>query len=139
MRQIVVLVGVPSSGKTFITSQVRDLYEVVQNDDYIGKDYLGALMNASAMDGPPVLGECPFSMSQIVDPLKAKGRRVTTVFILEDDVTLARRYLARDKKPIPPQHLSRQKTYRERAIASGSFSGTSSQVLDYLKKLRGRL
>lgn len=135
MKDITLLVGVPASGKSWVTHRVHDLYDVVQNDEYIGKDYIGALLKASEGDGgKPVLGECPFSISQVKDPLEAKGRRVKTVFIVEDEDVLANRYYNRSGKEIPKGHLSRQETYRQRALESGSFKGTSDEVLGYLRR-----
>lgn len=145
MREVVIIVGVPGSGKTWVTDQLGDLYDQCLNDAHIGGNYLKALMDESAKTSTkPVLGECPFSMSQIIDPLKAAGRKVTPVFLIENDRVLTQRYFQREqKKPpgerkmIPPGHLTRQGTYAQRAKASGGFMGTSEQVLEHLKALRG--
>jgi nicotinamide riboside kinase len=133
MRKIIILCGVPSSGKTTLINQVRDLFEVVENDDHIGKDYVGALLKASEGVGKPVLAEAPFSISQVVDPLRAKARDVTTVFLIEDDRTLTQRYFKRDRKPIPAGHLTRNRTYAKRAEETGSFMGNGEKMLEHLK------
>lgn len=135
MREVVLLVGVPGSGKTWCTNQLGDKYDLCLNDDHIGKDYIAALLQASAKPGiKKVLGECPFSISAVRDPLIGSGRKVSLVFIIEEDRVVTDRYFKRDKKPIPPGHLSRQKTYRNRAQETSSFSGTSSDVAKYLKE-----
>lgn len=134
MRPITLLVGVPGAGKSWVANQVKDDYHYVPNDEHIGKDYVGALLKASESDGPTVLGECPFSVSAVLDPLKAKGRQVKTVFIVEHEKVLTDRYRSRSGKQIPSGHLTRNKTYLDRAHQSGSFFGTSGQVLQHLKK-----
>lgn len=145
MREVVLLVGVPGVGKSWVTNQLGDTFDQCLNDEHIGKDYPGALIRESGRPGDkPVLGEVPFSMSTVMDPLKNARRRVTTVFIVEDDRVLTDRYFKRavknnsERRAIPPGHLSRQKTYAQRAKESGSFVGTSEQVLAHLKSKWGK-
>lgn len=131
---VYLLVGVPASGKTWVAKQLLDRFELVANDDYIGKDYVGAILKASRREeGKPVLAEAPFSVSQVVDPLKAAGRKVIPVFILETEQKLTARYFEREGGQIPQGHITRQGTYEVRAKAMDAFSGTSAEVLEHLK------
>lgn len=132
---IYLLVGVPCSGKTWVVNQVLEQFEPVRNDDHIGGDYIGAILKASDREtGKPVLAEAPFSVAQVVDPLKARGRRVIPVFILEREGKLIARYFERTGEQIPQGHLTRQETYRIRAETMKAFSGTSAEVLSHLRK-----
>lgn len=132
-KQIYLVVGVPASGKSWVCEQLRELYAYVRHDDFIGGNYVNEIVGEAKQSDKPVLCETPFSVSQIKDPLEAKGFNVTQVFIIESDTTLKERYLARDGKPIPAGHLTRQTTYEMRAREGHAFYGTSAAVLEYLK------
>lgn len=132
------VVGCPGSGKTWVCSQLVRRYCYVPHDAYIAKtsnQYLEAIRRAAETTTRPLLIETPFSMSQLEEPLTAKGFHVVPVFIQESDKTLKARYLIREGKPIPDAHLARQRTYRERGIARGAFMGTSSDVLMHLQSI----
>lgn len=140
MTKIYLLVGTPGSGKTWVASQLTDKFEWVAHDAYNGKGfayegmaYVNEIMKASRTQSKPVLAETPFSVSQIIEPLEKKGFTVEPVFIIESDHTTSTRYLRRENKPIPQGHLTRIQTYRKRAKEMNAFSGTSAQVLEYLK------
>jgi hypothetical protein len=133
-KNITLLVGVPGSGKTWATNQLSDKYHVVANDAHIGKDYAAAIVEAAHTANKPVLCEAPFSISQVKDKLQSRGFRVKPVFIIEADNVLQQRYSSREGRNIPQGHITRQRTYRQRAADGGHFAGTSSQVLEHLKK-----
>lgn len=137
-QKIYMVVGVPCAGKSWVCEQLRELYTYVRHDDFMAfppRTYVEAIKANADGGHKPVLCETPFSMSQIVDPLQAKGFDVEPVFIIEDPETLRERYQAREGKPIPAGHLTRQETYMKRAH---SFFGTSAEVLEYLTQLRPR-
>ena len=135
--KIYLLTGVPSSGKTWVCNQLKNLYTVIAHDDYIGKDYVGSISLATKLniDNKPILAETPFSMSKIMDPLEKKGIQVIPIVIIEDESVLEDRYYARDGVQIPKGHFTRQHTYYSRAKANGWFVGTSEEVLKHLKGL----
>lgn len=132
---IYVVIGVPGSGKTWVCNQLRDKFKVVAHDDYMNGNYVDALKKAAKTSDKPILAEAPFSIKNTMEPLEDDGYKVIPVFILEDEITTTRRYEARDKKPIPKQHLTRLNTYRERAKDMAAFSGTSQEVLEYLQNV----
>lgn len=131
-KKIIAVVGAPGSGKTWVCNQLKDKYNYIPHDDYIGKDYVKAIIDRSNY-GTTTLIEIPFSITQIKEPLEAEGLDFETVFIIEDEKTLSDRYLKREGKPIPKGHLTRQQTYAARAVEYKSFKGTAEQVLKHLK------
>ena len=134
-QPIYLLVGVPGSGKSWVCNQLKDKFEYLAHDDYIGMPY-AKHASASARTGTkPVLIETPFSISQLKNPLEVSGNKVIPVFIIESEDVLKDRYYKRDKKLIPTGHLTRMKTYAERAKEWNAFMGTSQEVLEYLKSV----
>lgn len=133
MQKIYLIVGAPGSGKTWVAKQLTDKFNFVPHDDYQDGDYVKALINAGRVSTLPVIAETPFSVSQIIDPVKKAGIVITPVFLLESPHTTKTRYEKREGKAIPQGHLTRIETYRKRAKEMGSFSGTSKEVLEYLR------
>lgn len=138
MSKIYLIVGCPGSGKTWVTSQLKDKFHLVHHDLYIGMagdTYLKEIKKAALTAEKPLLIEAPFSISQIKDPLEIAGHEVIPVFIIEKSQVIADRYMKREGKEIPKGHLTRQKTYYERAIKWGSFTGSSEDVLNHLRNI----
>lgn len=129
------VVGVPGSGKSWVTSQLREGYEVVPHDDHIGNHYGKVLEQKYKVGERNILGELPFSISETKEYLEGKKVPLDIVFILEKEPVLKRRYWERDGKEIPQGHLTRQKTYTQRALQYKSVSGSSDKILNYLKTL----
>ena len=139
MRQpIYLIVAVPGSGKTWVTSQLGDKFEFVHHDLFIGQAgeaYVKSILKRAEKATKPLLTEAPFSISQTKDPLEAAGYKVIPIFIIESEPVLRDRYFKREKKSIPQGHITRMKTYEQRAHDWKAFKGTSQEVLEYLKKL----
>jgi hypothetical protein len=136
MKPIYLLVGAPGSGKTWVGRQMAHKFHHVENDAFIGQpyeNYLNAVAAASRAGKKPVLAETPQSISRIAEPLSRLGFDVRLVFILETPDVTRSRYEAREGKPIPKQHLGLIQTYMKRAMTPGAVSGTSAQILNYLK------
>lgn len=134
MRPTVVLVvGSPCAGKTTVCEKAAAKFFHVPHDAYDEQVYPSAL--AASVSGIPVLGEIPFGLSKIQGALEARGIRVIPVFIYEQEPILRDRYRRRENREIPPGHLKRQETYRERARTLGAFLGTADQVLEHLLNL----
>lgn len=132
--EVFAVVGCPGSGKTWVCEKLRDKFKYIAHDDHIspGANYVNAILSKVA-ESSPILIEIPFSISQIKEPLERAGVRLTTLFILEDDRVISDRYFKRTGKSIPKGHLTRQRTYAQRAIESNSFTGTAHEVLEHLK------
>lgn len=132
MKPIYLLVGSPGVGKTWVTSQLETHYQVMPHDAYIGKNYTQAVYEAAPKTSKSILIETPFSVSQIVEPLTKAGLEVIPMFIIENEAVHRERYETRSGKDLPKGHLTRTKTYLERAIAGKHFYGTAKQVLERL-------
>jgi hypothetical protein len=135
MRPVYMVIGCPGSGKSWVVNQLTGKFNLVPHDAYLGRAwtaYVHEIIKQANCSDRPVLIEAPFSVSQIKDPLEQAGLTVIPVFIQERREVLIQRYFAREGKSIPPGHLTRQETYRQRALAWGAFMGTSSQVLAHL-------
>lgn len=141
MQPIYLLIGVPGSGKSWVSAQLTN-FHYVHHDGYIGhinqpKEYVFGILDALKTATKPILAEAPFSISQIKDPLEERGLKVIPVFILEHPHVLHQRYMNREGRNIPQGHLTRQETYRKRAMEWKAFMGTSSDVLKYLQSIGG--
>lgn len=141
-QNIWLVCGVPGSGKTWVCEQLQDRFHYVAHDQYIAPKALkespigrhkAALIKAALKEVKPIIGEVPFMMSIMINELRAAGMTVHPVFVLENEGTVRTRYEKREKKPIPKQHITRIKTVGLRAKEYGFFSGTSEEVLRYLK------
>lgn len=140
MKPVYLVIGVPSSGKSWIASQLTS-FTYVHHDGYIGhinqpRVYVKEIVKQAMVSDKPILAEAPFSISQIKDPLEARGIKVIPVFIIEDHKVLNDRYWERERKPIPQGHLTRQQTYKKRATEWKSFMGTSSECLEFLRGVK---
>jgi len=133
LNDVYILVGSPAAGKSWVSSQLKDKFDVVEHDDY--KDmslYLRVLSHRSKGD-KPVLANTPFGLSRMVNHLEALKIKVHPVFIIEDPQTLRSRYSTRGHGAYSENHLKRQLTYQQRAREMRAFSGNSTDVLNYLK------
>jgi broad-specificity NMP kinase len=135
MNSVILLVGVPASGKSWVTSQLTGRYTVVEQDDFIDRQdhYAPAIAEAATESSRAVIANAPFGTSELVESLKEWGCEVEMVFLLEDEVVLQARW---DERGTPDRarksHLSRQRTYAARATELGAFAGTSAEVLEHL-------
>jgi len=138
MQPIYLVVGVPGSGKTTICNQLKDQYEYFAHDQY-KKTYLATILELGSIATKPILIETPFSVSELVDPLTRAGFKVNPVFIIESAETVSERYTKREGKPISKGHLTRLETYKQRAKDLNTFSGTSNEVLEYLRNAEANI
>jgi hypothetical protein len=135
MMKAYLLVGVPCSGKSTITSQLGGRYVVVEKDDFIGRegDYASAVARAARESKVPVVANTPFGMSDLVIQLEAHGLEVEPVFIIEPEDVIVSRYVQREGRRLPARHLALQLTYARRARELGAFAGTAAEALHYLR------
>lgn len=137
MKKAYMVIGCPGSGKSWVCDQLKDAFDYVHHDLYIGMAgdvYVQEILKRSTQAKKPLLIEAPFSISKIKDPLEQMGFEITPVFIQEDPSLIADRYKRRENKEIPKGHLTRQETYKSRADEWKAFKGTSNEVLEHLKK-----
>lgn len=141
-QPVYLVVGIPGSGKSWVCEQLAEEFSYARHDDFIKAHdtYLEAIVHTASTSKKPVLAEAPFSITQTKDPLEAQGFEVIPVFILEEPGVVAQRYEndpKRDGSPLPAGHVSRLRTYAQRAQEWGSFSGTADEVLEFLKSVGG--
>jgi len=137
MKIIYLLIGCPATGKSWVCNQLTDLYNYIPHDNYLGKSeqyHLDTIEQSANASDKPTLIDTPLFISKFKVNLEAKGFKVIPVFINEDPFVIAQRYLQREHKPIPKGHLTRQRTFIQRAKEWGAFIGTSTEVLEYLRK-----
>lgn len=138
VKTVYILVGVPSSGKTWVSSQLAHVANVIEHDDFREPgSYLRALLttwNKGKSDSRSIIANTPFGLSELMRSLHENGVKVEPVFVIENEQVLKDRYLEREGKSIASGHLTRQHTYRRRATELGSFVGTSNEVLKHLKE-----
>lgn len=139
MTKIYLVVGVPGSGKSWCCEQLVNKFTYVHHDGYIYLKqpgaYMKAILGALPSATKPLLIEAPFSVSEIMEPLKKEGHDVIPLFIIEPEQVVRDRYFKREKKLIPQGHLTRMQTYRKRAIELKAFQGTSTEVFNYLNAI----
>lgn len=140
VKTVYLVCGVPASGKSWVCQQLTDKFEYVHHDGFVGhinhpEAYVKAVAQAAVSAARPILAEAPFSISSIEQPLTRIGHQVIPFFIIEDEKILRDRYKGRGRheEHIIQGHLSRQKTFLERALTRGAFYGNSTQVLSRLK------
>lgn len=136
------VVGCPGSGKSWICNQLKDHFTLVHHDLFIGMSgpvYITAIAEASLTARKPLLAEAPFSISNTKDPLEALGFTVVPVVIDEEPKVIEDRYFHREQKQIPKGHLTRQLTYRDRAVALGWFHGDVYECLAHLLEVEALL
>ncbi len=137
---IYLVVGCPGSGKSWVCERVGDFFEHVDHDKVVHNSppgtYATKLIEAAqrAASNRPILGEVPFSMSEIVDPIKASisASGPICVFIREPQSVIQQRYHLRTGHKMPQGHLTRQTTFLKRALEMNAFIGTSAQVQAHL-------
>lgn len=138
-KRVIILAGVPASGKSWVINQLKHshamYYDIVQNDDWIGRDYAGevARVAGASLNAKPVLCEAPFSVSDLKNALEDRGFTTFPKFIIETPEILIGRWTKRaTPERIWKGHLTRQKTFLQRAKDWGVFNGTSAEMLKHL-------
>lgn len=135
MQPVILVCGVPGSGKSWVCEQLKTKFDYIAHDDFIKGDYVKGLLQRVRNGDRPILGDCPFAERLVKEKLEDSGAKVIPIFIVEDVKTIKARYEARDAQPIPKQHLTRAAGLALRANEWRCFFGTSTQVLEFLQKL----
>jgi predicted kinase len=133
MSKVIMLCGVPGSGKTWVIRQLGDKFHHVSHDDIPTREKLVRHCYAAAAGPRPVIVDCPFAERLLRDELEAAGLHVVPVFIVEPPHVVAARYLKREGKPATKATITRAETIKDRAAEWGAQWGTSAEILDYLR------
>lgn len=146
MSKVYLLVGVPGSGKSWVAAQVKHLCLYLEHDAYIDNedpegDYIKDIIELVPHAKKPVLLETPFSVSFYTEKLVKAGIPVKLLYICPDRHTLETQYrdradrLGKPVRDINKGHLTRNRTFIDRALASGDIVGDSEAVLKILLTL----
>ncbi len=138
MKQAVILLcGVPGSGKTWVMKQLPARYQLVHHDDYIGhaQAHLAAAVNEAAKGPKPVVADCPFAERAFREALEAHGLEVYPFFVVEPPDVVAQRYMAREGKPAAKATLTRAVTIADRAREWAAPMGSADETLRHLLEL----
>lgn len=132
MRKVYMICGVPGAGKSWVCKRASSRYDYIAHDDYIGDE--GAYLDMLSTERDrPVITECPFGERLLREKLEFLGAQVIPLFVIEDPETVKTRYFKR-KATMPSKNvLTRAVTIKTRAKEWEAFSGTSSQVLEFLR------
>lgn len=141
LQPIYLVCGIPGSGKTFVCKQLASRFSYVPHDEHISNQkgespiyrHKMALLSAARNEGKPVIGECPFMISVMIEELRQAGAIVHPIFVLEPKEVIKKRYEQREGRPIPQQHLTRVDSIMGTARKYAEFSGSSQNVLNYFQ------
>ncbi len=136
-QAVILLCGVPASGKTWVIKRLKDRFATVENDQYIahGKNYLSDVVEHAARGKLPVIVDCPFGEREFKVALESRGLEVYPFFIVESPLVIAQRYQVREGKPASKNILTRADSIGARAEEWGVPHGTSDEILEHLREL----
>lgn len=137
MFDIILICGVPGSGKTWVCEQLADSYRYVPQSDHF-KNHFETLVKTARTPGETIITEVPFGERDLRDKLLAADLTVRVVFVVESIEVLVDRYYHREKRPLSQSSITRADHINQRALEWNCFAGTSQQVLDHLLLPSGR-
>lgn len=136
MAQPVLLIcGVSGSGKTWVCRQLADKFTYVPHDVFF-EAIPQVVAHAAKNSTKPIITECPFGERLIRESMEKRGLRVVPFFVIEEPSLVRARYMAREKKELPKNAWTRATSIIERAKEWGAISGTSTEILNYLRDLK---
>jgi len=128
---IFMVIGCSGSGKSWVCNQLKDLFTYISYDSTRKKNHISGLL---AYSDKPKLYDPPIKISTFFKRNSSRFN-IRCVAILESDDVVKSRIEKRGGEWT--DHISkRNKTMRKRAEKYAEFSGTSEQVLDYLKNIQ---
>lgn len=133
-QRIVLLVGVPCSGKTWICSRLSNKYTYLPHDAYERSAYTLALLEASRTSAKPVIAEAPFNGSSLANALRQRGLTVEEWHVTAPLPEIEQRYRERSGKSYPANFATNHKRYSQGG-SRFTYSGTSSQIAEILDQL----
>lgn len=134
-QKVILLCGVPGSGKTYVASQLTSKYNYQEQDDIHPNEFYDKIIYEASMGNKPVLLTCPFNERAIREKLEHKGLEVVPVFIVETPEVVKERYYKREGKYPKPNVVTRATTIMNKVKEWDASFGTSEAILEYLKAL----
>jgi len=135
-KTVYLICGVPGSGKSWVCNQVKDQFTYIEHDKAPSTKMLARTAANKAQESTkPLLIDCPFNETEVRHALKVLGLQVTPVFIVEHPDKVNAQYSKREGKPTPANVLTRASSIANKAHEWNALSGTSKQILEYLKNV----
>lgn len=137
-KPIVLLCGVPGSGKTWVIDQLdQDNYFHIPHDKFSHEKIVRyALQIQCDLNIKRIIIDCPFAERSLRQKLEDQHLTVIPVFIVETPETIRIRYMNREGH-LPSQNiLTRAETIMDKVLEWKAYYGTSKEVLDYLTKFK---
>ena len=126
---VYLLCGVAGSGKSWIASQLTDLFHYISFDGVRKKDHIDTILAQSS--DKPVLFDPNIKISTFIRR-NSYHMNIIPVFILEDEATIQARLEGRGGKFT--EHIpKRMKVMEARYKTYGRFRGNTNEVLEWLK------
>ena len=127
---IILLIGAPSAGKSWIASQIQDKYEYISYDGNSKKDHLELLRAPSEL---PKVYDPTFKIGTLVRR-HSNEFNFTIVCIYETEDILKERMASRNGK-FTTTIMKRNEQVKKRFLkySIGGFIGTSQECLDFLR------
>lgn len=132
MTDVILVIGVPGSGKTWVCQQLSDRFTYVPRDDD-SDNHAERLIAAARKPGGPVISEVPFGERELVAELERVGLEVTPIFLVEETEIIAERYEVRESKPLSTAHRARAANMKNKAQEWGAWSGTADEAVEHLQ------
>ena len=134
MQKVILLCGVPGSGKSWVFERLGDKFAKIHNDHYIGLPMENIVNRAKglARGTLPVIMDCPFDERERRKALEAEGLTVVPLVIVEKPNVVRMRYEARELKECSQATLTRAARMVDKALEWNAKYGTSEWVLKYL-------
>lgn len=139
MKQVILVCGVPGSGKSWVCSKFAldaggNPYKYVPHDDHIKGDYVKAIVDAYEESNKKILADCPFAERELKEKLEKEGFTVKPVFIIEPTEVVKKRYFDRTGKELPKASVTRSVSIKNRVDEWKAPQGTSEKVLEMLRR-----
>ena len=157
MNLVYLIIGVSGCGKSWVCRQLVDKFNYIAHDrcwkhpkakPEEGLDpkwgppgcestHLETILSEVKSSKKPIVTEIPFGERKFRENLEKEGIKVTPIFIIEDPKVVSSRYYAREGKHLPKPALTRATSIIERANEWEAVKGTSAEILEYLKNIKG--
>lgn len=131
--KVYLLCGVPASGKSWVADQVKDKFTYIPHDKYTRHELLLRAISEINKNEKNVLIDCPFDERTLRTELESYGIEVLPIFIVESPDLIYSRYMKREGKPPAQNVLTRALSIRHKIEEWSAASGTSEEILKYLK------
>ena len=133
MPKVILLTGVPCSGKSYTCEQLADEYQHIPHDSHNRPSYTKAILEAARTGTKNILAEAPFNAASLVSTLRSRGIDVNEHLVTTDLSTIVSRYFKRTGKGYPSNFVTNHTRYEADKSSRFASKGTSSDLIKLLK------